>query len=146
WIHSPRVGGPMLPRLLLAFTFTGVLLAPAQTAAPPSLTPAEAETLEATSDSAPNDLDVRVRLLRYYLRAGTSDAARVRPLRRKHIVWLVEHRPTAAILGEAAGTIERTGQALADPDGYAAAEAAWRKHFAGDAPGAAVFANAIAFL
>ncbi len=135
----------MLARSLVACALMGEMFAPAQTPPAPGLTPADAARIETRLESDPDDPAARTNLLRYYFRAGASDAERVRPLRRKHIVWMIERHPDAPVLAESAGTIDPAGHALADSAGYADAATAWRKHFSAKAPAPPVFGNAINF-
>jgi thiol-disulfide isomerase/thioredoxin len=134
----------MLLRILFACAFSGLVL-PGQTTSPILRTPADAEKLEAESDAQPDDVSLLVRLMRYYFQQGAQSADRMKPLRRKHIVWMIEHRPDHVVLSESAGTIDRSGNPLADADAYAAADAAWRKELAGGQALADTFANAAAF-
>jgi hypothetical protein len=133
----------MLPRLLLAILLSAPLLA-AQPSTPPR-TLADVENLEAQLETRPDDLATRNMLLRFYFQ-GTMTAERAKPLRRKHILWLIEHRPEAYVLSESVATLDKTGHPLADPEAYAEADGLWRKQFSRDSPAAAdVSANATNF-
>jgi thiol-disulfide isomerase/thioredoxin/tetratricopeptide (TPR) repeat protein len=130
----------VIHRLLLALAFAGALSAQG-----PNVTAEETARMETRLETVPDDLDARARLLAAYFRQGSASADRVRPLRRKHILYLIEHHPEAAALGEAAGTLDPGGHALADPEGYKLAEAAWRQRFESGPQSAAVYANAVNF-
>jgi thiol-disulfide isomerase/thioredoxin len=117
----------------------------AQTNLRGSMTAEEAAKLEASVESNPDDFSTRMRLLSYYSMAAFTNADRVRPLRRKHIVWLIERRPEDLMHTTSMTLLERSGQALADPEGYELAQAAWRGHFAGEPPAWRVYANAVRF-
>src|SRR5690242_11632077 len=106
--------------LLLALACAA--LAAAQSTDPLRMSAADAERIEEQVKSNPDDLNLRSVLLRYYFRAGANYAERFKPLRRDHIVWLIEHHPEAMVLSESAGTLDRSGHALADWDAYAEAE------------------------
>ena len=133
----------MLPGLLLAILLSAPLLT-AQPSTPPR-TPADAGKLEAQLAANPDDLPTRGMLLRFYFQAAPMPAERVKPLRRKHILWLIEHQPDARVLSESAATLDKSGHALADPEAYAEADVLWRKLFSTGKPAADVYANAINF-
>jgi len=107
---------------------------------PPIRSWADAESLETRLDARPDDSNARVALLRYY-QQSTEGADRVTPLRRKHIVWLIEHQPWQSELGGAAGDIDPVG----DPEGFAQASAAWQKALAAPRPLFDTYAHAVEF-
>src|SRR5262249_8501314 len=73
-------------------------------------------------------------------------ADNARPLRTRHILWMIEHQPEHFALHDANGTISASGSALADPDGFREAGRLWSAHFVNDAtPQPAIFVNALAF-
>lgn len=81
----------------------------------------------AQHDTDPQDIPARLRLLREYLRPGSTAAiAETREARRKQILWLIENRPDLPALSEPITSINRTGDSLADQDGYAQADKLWR--------------------
>ena len=134
----------MLPGLLLAILVSAPLLT-AQPSTPPR-TPADAGKLEAQLAANPDDLPARGMLLHFYFQAAPIPAEQLKPLRRKHILWLIEHQPDARVLSESAATLDKSGHALADPEANAEADVLWRKLFSGSKPAAAeVYANAINF-
>src|SRR5690242_19661881 len=128
----------MIARLTV-FAIAAALAASAQT--PPPRQAPDPQKLETQVEANPEDLNARSLLLHAYLRSAGAKPDEIRPLRRRHILWLVEHHPEAPVLGETAGVIE----ASADPQGYADAQAAWRKHFAGGKAAPIVVAHAIHF-
>jgi hypothetical protein len=134
----------MLSRLAFALLLSASLL----TAQPLTTlrTPADAEKLEEQLDARPDDLITRGILLRFYSQDASIAADRAKPLRRKHILWLIEHKPDAGLLAQSAAALQKSGSPLADPDAYAEADALWRKQFAGsNPPSADAYANAINF-
>src|SRR5664280_767297 len=136
-------GACMLSRLLLAILLSAPLLT-AQGVTMPQ-TPADAEKLEAQLETKPDDVLTRSMLLRFYSQANSIPAQRAMPLRRKHILWLIEHRPEEWALSDS-GMLDIGGTPLSDPEAYAAADALWRKQFSGSKPPLAdVYVNAVNF-
>jgi hypothetical protein len=45
--------------------------------------------------------------------------------RRRHILWLIAHHPESELAELSEATIDRSGHALADPEGYAQASSLW---------------------
>jgi len=131
----------MLIRLLFACSLSAVLLC-AQNQ-PPIRSWAEAEKLEATLDSHPDDIDVRVQLLRYYTQQSmsTHPPTEAQPLRRKTLVWFIEHHPEHPDLSNSYGVVDSS----ADADGFAVCSAAWQKALSAPKPLFDTFTNAIAF-
>jgi hypothetical protein len=72
-----------------------------------------------------DDLGVRMQLLVFYPTAPAMPADRVRLLRRKHSLWIIEHHPDHDMLREF-GVIAKSGVRLADPEGWSAADRLWR--------------------
>ncbi len=108
-----------------------------------------AAELESRISKRPNDLENRLRLLSYY--AGQSawgDIASVRTARARHVLWLIEHEPKAAIFTYATRihTIQPAGGPLADPAGFQAAKDAWQRQVAGNPKDASLKRNAAEFL
>lgn len=126
-----------MSRLLLACLFA--LTTYAQTSAPPPRTSADAEKLEAQSDAHPDDVSIHERLVRYYFQ--TQPAGSIKPLRRKHLVWMIEHHPENLALNRTASSLDSSS----DPETYTAADAAWRKTLSGSAILADTYANAAVF-
>ncbi len=87
--------------MLLRLVFALLLSASFLTAQPFTTprTPADAEKLEEQLDVRPDDLITRGILLRFYSQDSSIGAERAKPLRRKHILWLIEHKPDAGLLG-----------------------------------------------
>jgi tetratricopeptide (TPR) repeat protein len=135
----------MLMRLLLVCSFSVAFLC-AQNP-PPIRSWAEAEKLEAQLDSHPDDLTIRAQLLRYYTSQGasTQPPGQVQPLRRKHILWFIQHHPEHSELAGTTGMMDPAGYPAADPEGFAECSAAWQKALAAPKPLFDTFANAIAF-
>ena len=135
----------MLTRLLLVCSLSAVILC-AQNP-PPIRSWAEAEKLEAGLDSHPDDLTIREQLLRYYAQQGASrqPPSQVQALRRKHILWFIQHHPEHFVLGQYSGMMAPSGHPSADPEGFAECSAAWQKALAAPKPLFDTFANAIAF-
>ena len=134
--------------MLLRLAFALLLSASFLTAQPLTTlrTPADAEKLEEQLDARPDDLITRGILLRFYSQDSSIGADRAKPLRRKHILWLIEHKPDAGLLAQPAAALQKSGSPLADPEAYAEADVLWRKHFSGSNPPAAdTYANAINF-
>jgi tetratricopeptide (TPR) repeat protein/peroxiredoxin len=134
----------MLTRLLLICSFAAAFLC-AQSP-PPIRSWAEAERLEAQLDSHPDDMDIRVRLLRYYTSQGMSSQppGQVKALRRKHVLWFIQHHPEQSVLADS-GVMDPAGYPAADPEGFAECSAAWQKALAAPKPLFDTFANAITF-
>jgi thiol-disulfide isomerase/thioredoxin len=128
-------------RCFLALTFFAAVL-PAQ----PVRTEADAQALEARVESNPNDAAARAQLIFFYGRSrpAAMTAETVRPLRRNHILWMIENHPEHPALGDGAGIIDKTGTPLADPDAWTEADLAWKRALAQPSR-AEVYAHAIAF-
>ena len=135
----------MLTRLLLVCSLSAAVLC-AQNP-PPVRSWADAEKLEAELDSHADDMNIRVQLLRYYTQQGASrqPPSQVKPLRRKQILWIIEHHPEHSVLGESSGMMDISGYPSADPEGFAECSAAWQKALSSPKPLFDTFANAIAF-
>jgi tetratricopeptide (TPR) repeat protein/thiol-disulfide isomerase/thioredoxin len=95
----------------------------------------EADQFEAQLDAAPDNVATRTQLLRYYYGQSQASPERVAPLRRKHVLWLIEHHPEAPVLSEV------TGLLTADE----ACRAAWEKALAAPRPLFDTYANAANF-
>jgi len=87
----------------------------------------EALMLEQRLNANPTDLTDRARLLGYYFSGSRNTAGPAATLeaRRRHILWLIEHRPEAELAGLSEATIDPAGHALADRAGYELARSAW---------------------
>lgn len=91
------------------------------------LTSDEALKLEERILSTPNDLQARARLLGYYVRQdnlkiGKSD---IIAARRRHILWIIEHRPQSDALALPDALISPANDPLADPVGYQQGRDLW---------------------
>ncbi|MEO8592476.1 MAG: redoxin domain-containing protein [Candidatus Solibacter sp.] len=81
-------------------------------------------------------------LLLFYSANKTIPPEQLRPLRRKHYLWMIEHQPDSLMLD----SLRMLGPPLDDPASYAAAAALWRKVLAAHPPAPPkVFANAVIF-
>jgi hypothetical protein len=133
----------MPSRVLFACAVSaGILCAQPQ---PPIRSWADADKIEADLQSRPDDLNLRVQLLRYYTQQSAQSAGRVKPLRRKHVLWMVENHPEHSVLSEWVGALDPSGHELADAEGYTACSAAWQKALAAAKPLFDTFGNAIYF-
>jgi tetratricopeptide (TPR) repeat protein len=130
----------MIQRLVLLCSLSAAILW-AQNPAP-IRSWSEAETLESNLDSHPGDVDTRLQLLRYYAPQGSDSTNRVKPLRRKHILWFIEHEPWHNELSGWTAAIDRS----VDPEGFDQANDAWRKALAVPKPLFDTYANAADFL
>ncbi len=105
---------------------------------PASLTPAEAESLEAQVKANPDDLQTRTKLLFYYGSHGatraTSDES---DAIRRHVLWLIENHPEAHVLAMPAAFLDLFAKAQA--------ERLWSKIAEQPGNSEAVLANAIYF-
>ena len=108
---------------------------------------AEAGKLEAALAGRPGDLDTRARLLGFYFRAALKlDGPEATiAARRRHILWLIEHRPASEAAGLPQATIDPAGHRLADKDGYAQAAKLWIEQAQRHGSDAAVLGNAAKF-
>src|SRR5260370_37354174 len=106
--------------------------------------PPDPDKLEARVESNREDLLTRAQLLRAVSTNSAIAPARAKELRRKHILWLIEHKPEASVLGEPVAVIEKSGAPLADAEAWAEADRLWRGQLtAGAAQG--IFVNALNF-
>ena len=108
-------------------------------------TPPDPDKLEARVESNPDDVLTRAQLVR--VASGTNSGItpeRAKELRRKHILWLIEHKPGASVLGEPIAVIEKSGAALADAEAWGEADRLWRQQLVAGAA-QEVFVNALNF-
>jgi thiol-disulfide isomerase/thioredoxin/tetratricopeptide (TPR) repeat protein len=121
--------------ILLAFTLR---LATAQDAfvnAGLRMSAAEAETAEQSLITAPDDIQTRSSLIVFYYRQGVRVLGadridKIKDARRRHILWVIEYRPEAAVAGLPDFTIDPAGHTLADAEGYQQARTLWFKQLA----------------
>ncbi len=85
-----------------------------------SLSPDEIQQLEQQTEQRPNDCEARVRLLGVYWAAKDSAA---REMRRKHVLWVIEHHPASALAGQPYVEMDP----VKDGDAYIEAEQMWRR-------------------
>ena len=86
---------------------------------------AQARQFEAALRNNPNDTAARGALLEYYFLARVDPAVAI-PARRRHILWLIEHRPADKLAGSPSATLDAAGHPLADPRGFKLASDAWQ--------------------
>jgi beta-lactamase regulating signal transducer with metallopeptidase domain len=106
--------------------------------------------LEARWAKNPEDLDALGELLRFYgpdiSGKRAPNEAEIIAKRRRMILWLIEHHPEHALLGELTGRIFRTPlDWLHDPIGYDQAKKLWLAHVARPGVTAAVLDRAVWF-
>ena len=159
--HSTR-GAPitsMLAAAVLSAAFVTVQLTPAFAQSPGVTSPAklardgytltrnEAEDIEFSLKTKPDDLAARTRLLGFYYRGAMRVYTRDVTIeaRRRHILWLIEHNPDseASTLSEA--TIDAKGHALADAAGFEQASVLWMEQARRHARDARVLSHAANF-
>lgn len=92
-----------------------------------TLSAPQAAAIENQLTTMPEDLAARTRLLGYYFAASLPSAGpeATKAARRRHIVWMIEHHPEAEAATLSEMTIDPSGHALADPEGYEQAKKAW---------------------
>ncbi len=132
-------------RRLLIFLALFAAIAGAQTPAPIANWDSAA-TAESELAIHPENLTVRGQLIQFYFTQSllTQSRDRAKPLRRQHVLWMIESHPENRALAGQAGAMESSGNA-ADPEGYAACSAAWQKALSAPKPLFDAFTNAIAF-
>ncbi|MCU1234494.1 MAG: hypothetical protein JWP63_2461, partial [Candidatus Solibacter sp.] len=106
-------------------------------------TPPNTDELEARLQSNPDDVQARAQILRT-ASLTTMPVERGKALRRKHLLWLIENKPGASVLGEMFAVVEKSGAPLADPELWADADRLWHAQIAGT-PSQDIFANAVNF-
>jgi len=85
----------------------------------------EVERLEANLKAEPENLADRTRLLATTSGRSASWALMLQSSRRRHILWMIRNHPEAEIAGLSEMTIDPSGHAAADAEGYAEAKEAW---------------------
>jgi len=95
-----------------------------------SLSPQDAEKLEATLRKKPNDRDARIELLSYYSTSPPGiDVQALKQARLGHILWLIENDPKEGLglfqLVTGVYRLNCTGDNLADPEGFKRASDLW---------------------
>ena len=71
-------------------------------------TPPDTDALEARLQNNPDDVLTRAQLLRLSA-FSTMPVEKAKALRRKHLLWLIEHKPAASVLGENFAIVEKAG-------------------------------------
>jgi hypothetical protein len=107
----------------------------------------EAASLESLLEANPGDLAARTKLLGFYFRGAVRiyGADATIAARRRHILWLVRHHPGSEIAALSEVTIDPTGHALADKDGYEQLSTLWKEQVQHQARDVAVLGNAAKF-
>lgn len=92
-----------------------------------SLCAKAAERLEAWPGHRSDDLALRYRLLGHYFHNGPDEVGVPKTLeaRRRHIFWLIEHRPASEVAGFPEATLDPAGHPLADARGHAEGARLW---------------------
>lgn len=107
----------------------------------------EVASLETRLKSDPNDWSARLTLLSYYYSSADLKMARAHILaaRRRHILWAIKNRPSAAQIFDLPELqLSNTG-ALADPVGANEAQNAWRHEITEHTPDEQALFNAASF-
>lgn len=107
----------------------------------------KAAELEKKLAKKANDLEDRLRLLSYYAgQDGSGDAKGIKEARLRHVLWIIEHEPDAAIFGVASRVyaIQLAG-GLADPDGFQKAKEAWQAQISAHPTSSDIKRNAATF-
>jgi hypothetical protein len=111
------------------------------------LTPSEVNAMEAKLKSDPHDWSTRLSLLAYY--SSSADLRASKPqivsARRRHILWVIENRPTATDIFDMAELRMNNKGSLADPDGTKEAEQAWQRAITDHSQNNQVLLNAAMF-
>ena len=112
-----------------------------------SLNKVDAEKIEASLASAPDDLQARTKLLGFYFRGAVRlyGAETTIAHRRRHILWLIEHHPASEVVGLSEATIDPAGHVLADRQGYEQAARLWIGVAQAQRSNTAVLGNAAKF-
>jgi hypothetical protein len=116
-----------------------------------SLSSAEAEDIERGLQKTPEDGGARMQLLAYFTSAPKDlDLARVREARARHILWIIEHDPEAAVELSQVGTgvhrLHCQGDELADPAAFRQASLLWVEQVSKHPSDASIRSEAVAAL
>ncbi len=104
------------------------------------MTAKEASDLEAALTQSPDNLEIRTKLLGYYLIPRLLNAE-AKTASRAHALWFIKNHPEASITGTPFCQID----AIIDPDGYKQAKELWMSQTRSHAVSAVVFGNAARF-
>lgn len=113
------------------------------------LTSERAADLEARIVHKPGDEEDRIRLLSFYAhQQGTEATQSIRAARLRHISWLAERDPKAAIFDVATGvyTLQEVGGPLADPTGFQSVRDIWQSQIKAHPNDLVIKRNAVSFL
>lgn len=105
--------------------------------------------LENKVGKKPNDLENRLRLLSYYAgQGGSDDAPKIRAARARHILWLIQNEPNAAVFDVATRVyaIQPNGGPFADIAEFQAAKEAWQRQVSAHPKDNKIKRNAATFL
>ena len=105
--------------------------------------------LENKVGKKPNDLENRLRLLSYYAgQGGSDDALKIRAARARHVLWLIQNEPKAAVFNVATRvySIQPTGGPFADTAEFQAAKEAWQRQVSAHPKDNEVKRNAATFI
>jgi hypothetical protein len=105
---------------------------------PRSSSSSEAQELERQLLAAPNDLELRSRLLQRYFLDWSPEG---RAARSRHALWVIENAPAS----ELAGNPETQFDEILDPDGYSRARDIWKINLKTHESDARVMSNAAHF-
>lgn len=100
----------------------------------------QVKRLESDLESSSNDVDSRTKLLGYYF-LRTVEEPESKKAQRKHILWLIEHRPDAPILELPYAQLDP----VIDTDAYAVAKNLWQQHIENDPENLELLANIASF-
>ena len=105
--------------------------------------------LENKVGKKPNDLENRLRLLSYYAgQGGSDDSQKIRAARARHVLWLIQNEPKAAVFNVATRVyaIQPTGGPFADTAKFQAAKEAWQRQVSAHPKDIEIKRNAATFL
>jgi len=80
-----------------------------------------AKKAEEQLQANPDDLSLRTKLLGYYFSNESADARKVLQI---HVLWIIEHRPEAAVLGLPYGQLDP----ITDGEAFSQGKKLWLKH------------------
>jgi len=105
-----------------------------------------AQELEAAVENNPEDLSARAKLVGYYFYQWMQPGeAAAKAARRRHILWLIENHPDVQLTGLSEAVIDRSGNSLADEEGYEQARKLWLAHLDSPKTGAQALGNLAKF-
>jgi len=106
------------------------------------LSAADVEKLEEHVTAEPGDLTARTKLIGYYSYSGQNPRNdRIAEAVRRHVLWIIRHRPESQI----AGLPQTRLEPVLDAEGYRLASVAWQNQVEKRSKDTAVLGNAAAF-